>query len=174
MTTNQDEYLKDETGNRRWLPVAIKQNVNIEWLQENREQLYAEAYHRVITLKETTYEFPEEEMLRQQAMRQPVDPREDQIYQWYWKTLGDTERAEGITTRDAYVIGVQHGSAFGKEMGRLEEMIIGSILRDGLKLERKRSMDNGSRSYRYYETDESKALAPREKTEVSNMLIPLE
>jgi hypothetical protein len=35
-------------------------------------------------------------------------------------------------------------------------------------------MNEGARSYRYYETDESKALAPKEKTEVSNMLIPLE
>jgi hypothetical protein len=174
MTTNQEQYLKDETGNRRWLPVAIKQNVNINWLQENRDQLFAEAYHRVITLKETTWEFPEDELARQQSMRETIDPREEQIYQWYWKTLGDTERAEGITTRDAYVIGVQHGSAFGKEMGRLEETVIGSILRHGLKLVSKRVMNEGARSYRYYETDESKALAPKEKTEVSNMLISLE
>src|ERR1019366_5023328 len=54
MTTNQEEYLKDETGNRRWLPVRlVKKTADTEWLAENREQIFAEAYHRVITLKET-------------------------------------------------------------------------------------------------------------------------
>lgn len=174
MTTNQDQYLKDETGNRRWLPVAIKQNVNIEWLKENRDQLYAEAYQRVIVKRETTYEFPEEETARQQALRQAIDPREEQIYKWYWYKLGNEEREAGITSRDAYVQGVQGGSAFGKEMGRLEEIVIGSILRDGLKLERRRTMNEGSRYYRYYEGRESSALAPKEKRMVSIELIPLD
>lgn len=167
MTTNQDEYLKDETGNRRWLPVAIKGMVNIDWLKENREQLFAEAYKRVIIDRETIHEFPEEETLRQQAMRQSIDPREEQIYQWYWTKLGNADREDGITTRDAYVMGVQNGSAFGKEMGRLEEMIVGSILRDGLKLERRRTLSEGSRYYRYYETDTSKAMAPTTKNEAT-------
>lgn len=167
MSTNQDQYLKDETGNRRWLPVACMKVADIEWLVENRDQLFAEAYERVIVQGETTYEFPEEETARQQAMRQTIDPREEQIYDWYHRVLGDKERADGITTRMAYVGGVHGGSLFGKEMGRLEEMVIGSILKDGLKLEKRRVMDSGARYYRYFETAESKAIAPYEKTAVS-------
>lgn len=174
MTTNQDQYLKDETGNRRWLPVAIKQTVDIKWLKENRDQLFAEAYHRAIALKETTYEFPEEETARQQSLRQSIDPREEQIYHWYWQKLGDVEREAGITSREAYVHGVQNGSAFGREMSRIDEMIISSILRDGLKLDRRRGMNEGSRYYRYYPSKESNALAPKEKTRISNELIPLD
>jgi hypothetical protein len=174
MTTNQDQYLKDETGNRRWLPVAIKKEVDIEWLKENREQLFAEAYHRVINLKETTYEFPQEELERQQELRQTENPQQEQIYNWYWRNLGDLEREAGITTRMAYIGGVTNGSAFGKEMGRLEEMVISSILRDFLKLEKRRTMDEGARFYRYYPTEEAVKLAPKEKTVLMDTLFPAE
>lgn len=161
MTTNQDQYLKDETGNRRWLPVACIGQVNIEWLKENRDQLFAEAYHRVIILKETTYEFPVEETEMQQAMRQTVDPRTEQIYDWYYTKVNDTQKEEGITTRMAFVGGIHGGATFGKEMGRLEEMITGAILRDFLKLERRRAREEGIRIYRYYPSPESIKLAPQ-------------
>ncbi|MCK1322936.1 hypothetical protein IVA94_18940 [Bradyrhizobium sp. 156] len=42
-TTNDSTPLLSQTGNRRWLPVHIVDNINIEWVRENIEQLYAEA-----------------------------------------------------------------------------------------------------------------------------------
>ena len=44
-TTNQDEYLKDYSGNRRFWPLLCL-NVDIEWLEANRDQLWAEAFER--------------------------------------------------------------------------------------------------------------------------------
>lgn len=41
-TTNRDEFLTDETGNRRWWPVPVKR-IDMAWIRENREQLFAEA-----------------------------------------------------------------------------------------------------------------------------------
>lgn len=41
-TTNQDEYLKDYSGNRRYWP-ALCRHVDLEWLKVNRDQLWAEA-----------------------------------------------------------------------------------------------------------------------------------
>ena len=41
-TTNQDAYLKDYTGNRRYWPVYCV-NVNKAWVQKHRDQLWAEA-----------------------------------------------------------------------------------------------------------------------------------
>jgi putative DNA primase/helicase len=41
-TTNSADYLRDDTGNRRFWPVAC-QFANVEWVTENREQLWAEA-----------------------------------------------------------------------------------------------------------------------------------
>jgi predicted P-loop ATPase len=43
-TTNRTDYLKDETGNRRFLPVRVTQ-VDIEGLKANRDKLWAEAVH---------------------------------------------------------------------------------------------------------------------------------
>ncbi|SCB37704.1 Virulence-associated protein E [Bradyrhizobium shewense] len=42
-TTNEDTPLLSQTGNRRWLPVHIADKIDIEWVRENIEQLYAEA-----------------------------------------------------------------------------------------------------------------------------------
>jgi predicted P-loop ATPase len=56
ITTNRLE-LKDDTGNRRWLPVELQKIADIDWLAKNKDQLYAEAYHRVITNKESTHEY---------------------------------------------------------------------------------------------------------------------
>lgn len=160
MSTNDDTYLKDETGNRRWLPVACKGNSNIDWIVANRDQLFAEAYHRVITQNETTYEFPEEETRLEQASRQVVDPREEQIYEWYFTKLGVKEREEGITTRMAFIGGVCEGKIGLKEIGRLEEMVVSSILKSGLLLSKRRVMQSGNRFYRYYPSKESEAMAP--------------
>jgi len=44
-TVNKDAYLKDETGNRRYLPITCK-TVDIEGIAQCRDQLWAEAVHR--------------------------------------------------------------------------------------------------------------------------------
>jgi putative DNA primase/helicase len=43
-TTNEDRYLRDRTGNRRWWPVPVRHVINNPWLSAMREQLLAEAY----------------------------------------------------------------------------------------------------------------------------------
>lgn len=45
-TTNSETPLKDETGNRRFLPVHVQGEVNLEWLRANVEQLIGEAAAR--------------------------------------------------------------------------------------------------------------------------------
>jgi len=42
-TTNEDHYLVDQTGNRRFWPVRINRHIDLEWVRANRQQLFAEA-----------------------------------------------------------------------------------------------------------------------------------
>jgi len=155
MTTNQEEYLKDETGNRRWLPVAVKlPEANIEWLQENREQLFAEAYHRVFNLNETIYEFPDE-IFSMQKERQIRDPNEDLIRNWYYGTLTKEKRKEGITVFQVYRDAL-HGSFPSKPMSKYDEMSIAGVLKDAMKLDKKREMVNGIRLTRWYDGEDTK------------------
>jgi len=50
-TTNEAHYLTDPTGNRRFWPIRLTRPPDMKWLQENLEQLLAEAVHRVDLLE---------------------------------------------------------------------------------------------------------------------------
>lgn len=44
-TTNENHYLSDPTGNRRFWPVRVERPVDLVWLRANLEQMFAEAVH---------------------------------------------------------------------------------------------------------------------------------
>lgn len=80
-TTNKDSWLRDPTGNRRYWPVLVL-DVNMTWLEENKEQLWAEAVHRYkegeqyyISHDDPVYETVEGE----QKARVERDPWEDAV-----------------------------------------------------------------------------------------------
>lgn len=150
MTTNQAEYLKDETGNRRWLPVAVcLPQANTEWLQENREQLLAEAYHRIFTLKETIHEFPVKETLQAQDERRIKDPNMELIATWYMTELDQKARDEGITIDQVFKHAINGGFG-GRGKNKVEEMSIANVLRNDLGLTKRQTMKDGVRIRRWF------------------------
>lgn len=149
MTTNEEQYLKDHTGNRRWLPVSLpEQKADLEWLKENKMQMFAEAYHRLYELKETTYEFPKE-LEALQSERLEEDPWISKIVTWYFDVLKDNQREEGITAIQAYEDGI-HLGATGKDIRPGEIHRVSTILKNHLCLKKTRNVVNNTRAWRYY------------------------
>ncbi len=85
-STNQDAYLRDATGNRRYWPVACT-CILAEQLARDRDQLWAEAFHRY---NEGEQWWPAEENRElfedQQDKRFDTDVWEELIYNWLMST----------------------------------------------------------------------------------------
>jgi putative DNA primase/helicase len=79
-TTNQDVFLKDYTGNRRYWPVLVKR-VDIEGLLAFRDQLWAEAFHAYQQGERWWVEGPGELELfiNEQESRMQEDPWESKL-----------------------------------------------------------------------------------------------
>lgn len=167
MSTNQSEYLKDETGNRRWLPVECAGKIDNDWLRVNRTQLFAEAVQRVLVDEETTYEFPEDETKLMQDSRLIDDPEREKLMDWYFLTITPKQREDGISTADAFN-GIQPNLGYMKfeKMTKIDQMKISSVFTNTLHLERRRTRATGGQVTRYYPTDKSRALTP-EKDEAT-------
>lgn len=148
MTTNESEYLKDDTGNRRWLPVKVQYTqANVDWLRDNRDQLFAEAYYRIHVLKETIYEFPAS-ITEQQNKRRIRDVNADTIVDWY-ESLTEDQKNAGVVVREIYHNILGNGT-FAKAFDKLEEMKIAGTLKADLNLEKRRVRYNGAQSNRWF------------------------
>lgn len=76
-TTNDSDYLRDATGNRRFWPVHCNK-ILLDEIKADREQLFAEAYHLLIS-GESWHEMPLEETLAMQDSRREMDTWEPDI-----------------------------------------------------------------------------------------------
>lgn len=91
-TTNEDKYLRDATGNRRFLPVKTGV-IELEALRRDREQLLAEAAHREAAGESIT--LPEELWAAaaiEQDERLEEDPWEESLAKFRGKAFGDEVR----------------------------------------------------------------------------------
>ena len=78
-TANDNDYLKDPTGARRFWPVRCGR-INLEALARDRDQLWAEAVHRY-RAKDTWWEVPDQAREEQEARFQ-ADSWEEVIIPW--------------------------------------------------------------------------------------------
>lgn len=149
VTTNRLE-LKDDTGNRRWLPVQLQKVADIDWLAENKDQLFAEAYHRVIVLGETTHEYPHQLRELQESRQEYNDIDEDIID--YILRLGLENIEAGNLT-----LTMVCDEVIGENHNKLDEMRVASSLRR-LHFEDRRVYIDGKRVRRWYPTEKGEQM----------------
>ena len=90
-TTNDEQFLKDPTGGRRYWPVTIKQVFDTEALQAERDQLFAEAMTAFVADEPwwLDREFEAEHAKPIQAAAYVSDSWEEDVVQWLDKPVVD-------------------------------------------------------------------------------------
>jgi len=136
-TTNEQGFLRDASGNRRFWPVECVM-ADVTWIEANREQLWAEACHyeaqgETVWLDDVIIE---RAAIREQADRVATDPWDDKVADYIAGKEGDGVKIQDIM-EDALFIGtaIQDMRAYRR---------VASILRR-LGWEKRNPMNGGDR-----------------------------
>ncbi len=128
-TTNQANFLADETGNRRWLPVRTGM-ADVEAVRRDREQLWAEA-RELFELVGVAYQAAEAlaaPVHREHAM---VEPWAEEVMRW----LDEPDSLTGETPRARAFLRVNEVAREAlrleaRQIGMIEQRRIGKALRE--------------------------------------------
>lgn len=155
-TTNNDEFLADETGNRRWLPIRVGQT-NLEKLKAERDQLWAEA---AVRFNEGGVQFREAQSLATNvhAEHTITDPWEDPVRAWLADAAFGADGGTATNGSTPFRIGDVLQGALGfdpKHVSRREELRVGRVLR---------KMGYDKRTVRMGDTHRAKLWALAEKS----------
>jgi putative DNA primase/helicase len=157
-TTNQHEYFKDPTGSRRFWPVAVANEIQLQRLAEWRDQLFAEAMHR---LAQGERYHPTREELKQhiepeQEAREIQDPWFERIALWLEQP--DQELKHEYTSSEI-LSGALHVAADKIDNARQMATRVGICMRK-LKWGKAREPD-GARLWRYIRPGKEPSWAGR-------------
>lgn len=148
MSTNEIEPFKDVTGNRRYWIFHVEDTINFAWLEQNREQLFAEAYHAVVN-KVSYPEVPIEEALRMQEERTEKDAWVNEVVEFVTTRplyqRGDPEFR--VTVNDIFIDALKGEGTH--RIDRHTQQRIANILKNELKLERRQYREGNTRSWAY-------------------------
>ena len=98
-TTNESEYLKDSTGNRRWWPIdCARKLVDLDELDRVADQIWAEAHERCVILGEEPIMSDEAKALAHDVQAEKVesDDWEGVIIEWLAKEARGDRYDEGF------------------------------------------------------------------------------
>lgn len=154
MTTNKNDVLRDETGERRWWPVHVKKLCDIAWLKNNRVQMFAEAKHRLLQ-GEKFWEVDKTELAEVHKDYRIEYDNEDLYVKWY-KQLPESRKMSGVTVRDAHegVWLIEIGEdKYNPNISWGEARNIGLILRGVLGLEYRQKRDGTDRVRAFFQKD---------------------
>lgn len=113
-TTNMSEWLDDVTGNRRWWPVLVGNDIDTDGLKAVRDQLWAEARTRYLAGEEHWLSRDQDAIADHHRMRREIeDPWIGIVREWATRTRGSKNR------KAAYSMAEIAQSALSLNMGDL-------------------------------------------------------
>lgn len=127
-TTNQDEILVDDTGNRRWLPLHVRGEVWVDGIKRDRDQLWAEAAYMY---DKGGVDWKDAMLLAKDVHEQyqRSDSWADKILHWLSQT-DDLTASQGQRHEVRMLDVLTEALHFEvKQIKRADEMRVGSILR---------------------------------------------
>lgn len=116
-TTNRDDWARDETGARRFWPIACSGDVDLESIRENRDQLFGEARAAYLA-GEAYWKMPSEATETAQRERYQLDP-------WHDRVVEILKGKVTVTTSEI----LEEMKIDVVRQGRTEQMRVGTILR---------------------------------------------
>lgn len=148
-TTNEDEFLNDATGERRWLPVRVSK-VDVAAIERERDQLWAEG-HALWMAEGIAWEEAERLALAEHAEFKVRDPWGEHVRRWLASVDDDLDGTqERRDARPFLAVDVLVG-ALGferRQVGKREEMRIGKVLQ-ALGYQRARMQIGGTQHWRW-------------------------
>lgn len=133
-TTNEEHYLTDPTGNRRFWPVRVTRIIDIDWVAEHRDQLFAEAMQRIADGKRF-HPMREEELelfVPQQETRAVENAIESVIARYLYPPDLPGVAADGLLVHETSVVALLGKVGIGLEKlgpGRFHEKQAAAALR---------------------------------------------
>lgn len=171
MSTNDSEPFRDVTGNRRYWAIDIIEGVNFKWLEDNRDQLYAEAYYYYKN-KLDLPEVPMEEAKQIQEAHLPDDSWTDLVVDEVRKSYEYCEGNANFSTsiREVFEKIFPHESLL--RFDKRQEIRVANVFKKQLGLEKSRRMVDGDRTNRWYITPQK--LKELQANNVKRTVDPLE
>jgi len=142
-TTNQAQFITDQTGSRRYWPIKVG-NIDLEWVTKHRDQLWAEAIVEYNAGSRWWLEDESSETLESASDEyKHVDPWLERLSDWL------VVNQNKLTTRNLLENGLKLEP---NQMTRTAEMRVGEVMRD-LNYERKRLRFGNKRVYEWFKRE---------------------
>lgn len=148
-TTNRDDWVADDTGARRFWPIACTE-INLDYITTNRDQLFAEAVHRYQN-GEKWWDVDQSLASAEQDARRELDLWTETILQWCCTR-------EYVDIRD--VLSMAIGIPVEKQ-GKVEQMRVGTVLRIA-KWSRQRKRRDGKNTQFWFNPNPVGTVGTRE------------
>lgn len=149
-TSNEDQFLTDTTGNRRWLPLPVggAGALDVDGIEADREQLWAEG---AVMWQASGVQWQDAEALAREVHQDhmAVDSWTETVTQWLDTPdamTGEKPRARRFLRVCDVLQEALHMDA--KAVQRRDELRTGNVLR-ALGYERAKVWDNGAKVWRY-------------------------